>query len=274
MASQVAVVMPPRLLCGPDSPYRRAAEAALQEAGAEGAIAWRWVEPTRGGEGASTPAQARAAAEAQAQSILRSEPGVDVVLLPGLEPPYQARSFTRVFRGGGNGGKGAREEPMVHMTTLRLAPYERAYQTAVALCRHFGWRHVALLSSDDHHMQSAQGLRQQLTAAGIHIRRHQIFSPSSSSSSSDSASDGSEAPLPPTFTSSSSSSSTSSVSHDLDAVRTSGARVVFLLSACGATHEVLSTARRKGMLRDYAWIVLHPTASCSLGTFFRSLITD
>lgn len=257
-SSTVAVVVPPELLCAPESPYQLAAAAALREQGAgeAGEVAWRWVEPSNGARG-QQQSRGAADAQAQAQSILRGEPGVDAVLVPGLEPPYQAHYFTRVFRG-------KDRAPIVHMTTLRLAPYDRAYQTAVALCRHFGWRHVALLSSDDHHMQSAQGLRQQLTASGIHIRRHQIFSPG-----------GEPAPTDPASSASSPSSSgggsgggcgSSSVSHDLDAIRTSGARVVFLLSGCGATHEVLSTARRKGMLRDYAWIVLHPTASCSLGT--------
>lgn len=254
-SSTVGVVVPPELLCAPASPYRLAAEAALREqgAGAGGNVVWRWVEPSNGTPG-QQQLRSAADAQAQAQSILRAEPGVDAVLVPGLEPPYQAHYFTRVFRG-------KDRAPIVHMTTLRLAPYNRAYQTAVALCRHFGWRNVALLSSDDHHMQSAQGLRQQLTASGIHIRRHQIFSSGCEPAAADPASSASLS-----SSSGGGCGSTSSVSHDLDAIRTSGARVVFLLSGCGATHEVLSTARRKGMLRDYAWIVLHPTASCSLGT--------
>lgn len=168
--------------------------------------------------------------QAQAQALLKSDPDLDFVLIPGLEAPYQARYLTRVFRTGmddsstdGKGKKMKRAVPsasagvssIIHVTTLRLAPAERTYATAAALCRHFGWSNVVLLSSDDDRMQSAQGLRQQLTAAGIHIRRHQIFSPSH------------------TYQGAASSASSSSIlSHDLDAIRTSGTRIVFLLSSC------------------------------------------
>ena len=288
--TRAVVLMPSALVCRKHSPYRHAIEAALvaQSAGAGGnTVDWQWQEPDGGGTCTSShngSSSSRGVAstmttnslQAQAQALLKSDPNVDLVLVPSLEPPYQAHYFTRVFRGeadsssnsgiiGSNSKKraapasfpadGSSFSPssfIIHMTTLRLAPTERTYLTATALCRHFGWGHVALLSSDDNHMQAAQGLRQQLTSAGIHIRRHHIFSPTGGGSLHSKSN-----PSPPF-------SSGSSVAHDLDAIRASGARIVFLLSSCRATHEVLSAARRKAMLRDYAWVVLHPTSACAL----------
>ncbi|GAB5032485.1 tkl protein kinase, partial [Nannochloropsis oceanica] len=287
--TRAVVLMPSALVCGKHSPYRHAIEAALvaQSAGAAGnTVDWEWQEPdgertrasshngSRSSRGVASTTTTNSL-QAQAHALLKSDPNVDLVLVPSLEPPYQAHYFTRVFRGGtdNNSNNGSRDSDskkraapvsypaggssfspsfMIHMTTLRLGPTERTYLTATALCRHFGWGHVALLSSDDNHMQAAQGLRQQLTAEGIHIRRHHIFSPAGSGSLH---SKSNPSPL---------SSSGSGVEHDLDAIRTSGARIVFLLSSCRATHEVLSAARRKGMLRDYAWVVLHPTSACAL----------
>ena len=52
---------------------------------------------------------------------------------------------------------------------------------------------------------------------------------------------------------------------DLDAIRTSGVRVVFLLASCASSHVILSSARRKGMLKGYAWVLLDPNAICSVG---------
>ncbi len=271
MTTRALVLIPAPLVCRKQSAYRRAIEAALAADGAA-AVEWRWQDPSSGACAAASstdgvaaapsgPAVSTTSLHAQAQALLKADPDLDMVLVPGLESPYQAQYFTRLFRDGeGRESKTKRSamfassssaSSIIHMTTLRLAPTERAYQTAAAICRHFGWSHVALLSSDDNHMQAAQGLRQQLTGAGIHIRRHQIFSSATPLL-------GEEDP----------------VAHDLDAIRSSGVRIVFLLSSCRATHQVLSAARRKGMLRDYAWLVLHPTSSCSLSKGLASSQDD
>ena len=157
----VCVLRSPSMVCV-DGPYQEAVEDAVASVGDD--VVWHWRSESSD-LGVSLPQQA--------QNIIKSsDPSqkIDVVLLPGLEAPYQASYFTRVL------SSNNQANPIVQMSTLGMAPYDRAFTMAVALCRHFAWENVALLSSDDHHMRSAQGLRQKLASAGVHIRRHQIFS--------------------------------------------------------------------------------------------------
>jgi hypothetical protein len=53
--------------------------------------------------------------------------------------------------------------------------------------------------------------------------------------------------------------------YDLEAIRSSRVRVVFLLASCAADHVILSHARRMNMLKGYAWVIMQPTALCPLG---------
>src|SRR6056297_506030 len=187
--TRAVILIPSALACRQHSPYRRAIEAALiaQFKSSSGAntLTWQWREPVyqttcasayddrpgcNGGPGGFANGMKMGSLQAQAQALLKSDPDLDFVLIPGLEAPYQARYLTRVFRTGmddsstdGKGKKMKRAAPsasagvssIINVTTLRLAPAERTYATAAAICRHFGWSNVVLLSSDDDRMQSA-----------------------------------------------------------------------------------------------------------------------
>lgn len=53
---------------------------------------------------------------------------------------------------------------------------------------------------------------------------------------------------------------------ELEAIQSSGVRVIFILASCASNHAILSTARRLGMLKGYSWILLHPPHVCQLRT--------
>jgi len=61
------------------------------------------------------------------------------------------------------------------------------------------------------------------------------------------------------------SSASSSLQYDLEAIRNSGVRVIFLLASCRSYHVILSAARKMNMLQGYAWILFEPQGVCEIG---------
>lgn len=150
-----AVVLVPRhLLCSSDE-FINAAEASSRDVA--GRIAWSWQE---------LPDLEEEDASSTVRDVLERSPEVDAVVVPSFDTPFQATYYTRVARGSSD----------THSTTHVIPPYRQAYDTSVALCNHFSWRNIVILNSDDHFMSVAQALRQKLSTAGLHVRRHQVFS--------------------------------------------------------------------------------------------------
>jgi hypothetical protein len=100
------------------------------------------------------------------QKALSRHPSVDAVVVPSFDTPFHATYHTRVVKGSSE----------THSATVVVPPYRKAYDASVALCQHFHWRNIVILNSDDHFMSLAQALRQKLSASGLNVRRHQVFS--------------------------------------------------------------------------------------------------